>query len=107
MMPAFTVLHTSPFFVFYSSMTKSTGAAVINRVVLGRAASKDKMYILSQARLVSGSCFTSTRPQLPLALFPAESGRRSNQDIRRPFTDRMRTQAMTKLRGKDLSVPSL
>ena len=43
------VPNISPFFVCYGGITKGTGAAVVNRVMLGRAGFKDKMYILSQA----------------------------------------------------------
>ena len=67
------------------------------------------MYILSQARfaLRSRSFQYKATAASGIVFRLSQAGEQSSQEIRRLFTDRMRTQAMTEPRGEGLSTPSL
>ena len=67
------------------------------------------MYICSQARFALGSHSFQYKTEAASGIVfrLSQVGEQSSQEIRRLFADRMRTQAMTKLRGEGLSAPSL
>ena len=67
------------------------------------------MYILSQARFAPRSCsFHYKAEAAPGIVFSlSQMGEQSSQEVRKLFTDRIRTQAMTKLKGEGLSAPFL
>ena len=67
------------------------------------------MHILSHARFAprSRSFQYKATAASGIVFRLSQAGEQSSQEIRRLFTDRMRTQAMRKLRGESLPAPSL